>query len=184
MLILVDMDGVLADFEGHLMQQWQARHPNTFELAREERTTFYVSRQFPKEHRQKLFDIMYSQQFFANLPAIAGGKEALEKMREMGWEVFLCSSPLLSNKTGASEKFAWVEQHLGRDWISQLILATDKTLVQGDILIDDRPEIKGAVKPVWEHVLYDQPYNRQTNGKRRLTWANWKQVLLTESGEA
>ncbi|HEX9597652.1 MAG TPA: hypothetical protein VF982_12285, partial [Anaerolineales bacterium] len=74
--------------------------------------------------------------------------------------------------------------HLGRDWISQLILSTDKTLVQGDILIDDRPEIKGAVKPVWEHVLYDQPYNRKVEGQRRLTWATWKEVLLNKKEDA
>lgn len=181
MLVLVDMDGVLADFEGHLMAEWRARYPNTFDLAREDRTTFYLSRQFPKEHRQKLFDIMYSQQFFASLPAIPGGREALEQMDAMGWEVFLCSSPLLSNKTGASEKYAWVEKHLGADWLGRLILAPDKTMVQGDILIDDRPEITGAATPTWEHVLYDHPYNRHVNGKRRLTWENWKHVLTTES---
>lgn len=178
MLVLIDMDGVLADFEGHLMQQWRTLYPNTFDLAREERTTFYLSRQFPKEHRDKLFEIMYSGEFFANLPPIPGGLEALEEMKALGWQVFLCSSPLLGNLTGASEKFAWVKQHLGRAWWGQLILAVDKTLVQGDILIDDRPEIEGAAQPSWEHVLYDQPYNRQVKGKRRLTWDNWKTVLL------
>ncbi len=32
--------------------------------------------------------------------------------------------------------------------------------------------------PTWEHVLYDHAYNRAENSKRRLTWANWKDVLL------
>jgi len=180
LLILIDMDGVLADFEGHLMQQWRTLYPNTFDLAREERTTFYVTRQFPKEYRDKLFQLMYAQEFFANLPAIPGGREALEEMKALGWEVFLCSSPLYGNRTGASEKFAWVERHLGRDWWGKLILAPDKTVVHGDILIDDRPKIEGAAAPSWEHVIYDQPYNRSANGKRRLTWANWKEVLLGE----
>ena len=178
MLVLVDMDGVLADFEGHLMEEWHRRHPNTFNLPREERTSFYLSRQFPKEHRGKLFEIMYTPQFFASLPPIPGGKEAINDMKELGWEVFLCSSPLLENRTGASEKFAWAEQHLGRDWRGRLILTSDKTLVHGDILIDDRPDIQGAIEPVWEHVVYDHPYNRQVKGKRRLTWENWQAVLL------
>ena len=178
MLVLVDMDGVLADFEGHLMDTWRARYPGLFDLPREERRTFYLSRQFPTEQRGKLFQIMYSSGFFAALPPIPGGRQALEDMQDLGWEVFLCSSPLIGNPTGASDKFAWVEEHLGKEWRGRLILASDKTLVHGDILIDDRPEVKGVAQPSWEHVLYDQPYNREIKGQRRLTWADWKDVLL------
>lgn len=178
MLVLVDMDGVLADFEGRLMEEWHRRHPNTFNLPREERTSFYLSRQFPKEHRGKLFEIMYTPQFFASLPPFPGGKQAINDMKELGWEVFLCSSPLIGNPTGASEKFAWVEEHLGKEWRGRLILASDKTLVHGDILIDDRPDVKGVAQPSWEHVLYDQPYNHEIKGQRRLTWENWQAVLL------
>jgi 5'-nucleotidase len=178
MRILVDMDGVLADFEGHLMTQWRSLYPNSFHMRPEERKDFYISDYFPEEERQKVLDLMYAREFFANLPTIPGGKEALTEMRALGWQVWLCSSPLIQNRTGASEKYDWIEQHLGQEWIGDLILATDKTLVQGDILIDDRPVIEGAYKPSWEHVLYDQVYNREQTGKRRLTWANWKSVLI------
>jgi 5'-nucleotidase len=78
------------------------------------------------------------------------------------------------------EKYEWVDQHLGLAWVDRIVLTRDKTLVNGDILIDDRPQIEGAAKPTWEHVLYDQPYNRSETGKRRLTWANWRTVLFGE----
>lgn len=43
----------------------------------------------------------------------------------------------------ACPQYAWVEKHLGHDFLEQVILTRDKTLVTGDILIDDKPDILG-----------------------------------------
>lgn len=40
-------------------------------------------------------------------------------------------------------QYAWVEKHFGEDFLEQVILTRDKTLVTGDILIDDRPDVTG-----------------------------------------
>lgn len=46
-------------------------------------------------------------------------------------------------------QYAWVEQHLGHDFLEQVILTRDKTLITGDLLIDDKPDILGEH---WIHV--------------------------------
>jgi hypothetical protein len=58
-----------------------------------------------------------------------------------------------------SRKLAWVERHLGRDWLRRTVISPDKTLV-GDrgrpcVLVDDRPEVTGVASPPWTHVLFD-----------------------------
>lgn len=40
-------------------------------------------------------------------------------------------------------QYAWVEKHFGPDFLDQIVLATDKTVVSADLLIDDRPDITG-----------------------------------------
>lgn len=40
-------------------------------------------------------------------------------------------------------QYAWIEKHLGYDFLDQIILTRDKTVVTGDILIDDKPDILG-----------------------------------------
>lgn len=40
-------------------------------------------------------------------------------------------------------QYAWVEKHLGHEFLEQVILTRDKTLITGDILIDDKPDILG-----------------------------------------
>jgi len=40
-------------------------------------------------------------------------------------------------------QYEWVEEHLGLDFINLMILTRDKTMINGHLLIDDRPDIKG-----------------------------------------
>lgn len=177
MRILVDMDGVIADFDGEFLKRWRERHPDKFFIPLEERTTFYVKDQYPEELKPLVAEILLEPGFFREIMPMDGAREALLEMERLGLELFICSSPLSAYRNCVLEKYEWVEKFLGADWVKRLILTKDKTLVKADYLIDDKPEITGAeTVPAWEHILYDRPYNRGAN-RKRLTWANWKEVL-------
>lgn len=177
MRILVDMDGVLADFERGFLDDWRARFPERAYIPLEERNVFYVQEQYGEAFRADTWAIMTTPGFFRRLSPIPGGAGALNAMRSEGIDVWLCTSPLSGMPTCATEKFEWVAEHLGEWWTERIIIARDKTLVRGDILIDDRPEMTGVEQPTWEHVLYDQPYNRAATDKRRITWDDWRALF-------
>ena len=179
MKILVDMDGVLADFDGGFLKIWRTVYPDKPFIPLEQRTTFYIDEQYPPELKDVVCGVTIAPNFFRSLDLIDGGVEALNEMRKMGHEVFLCSSPLSRYQNCVLEKYQWVELNLGKEWVNRLILTRDKTLVKGDILIDDRPRIAGCDKACSEHILYDQPYNRCERSKKRLTWANWKSAMFS-----
>lgn len=178
MRILIDMDGVISDYDQEFLQRWRSRHADKFYVPVEARTTFYVVDEYPEELKPLAAEILLESGFFRDMIPVLGAKEALEEMQTMGFEVFICSSPLSTYQNCVLEKYEWVEEHLGAAWVRQLILTKDKTVIKGDFLIDDKPLITGAQDPPdWEHILYDRPYNRGTN-KRRITWNNWKDVLV------
>ena len=92
------------------------------------------------------------------------------------WEtstLCLSPSPLIQFQ------IAQARQHLGDDWVKRLILCHDKTLVHGDVLVDDKPEVTGSNPvPSWEHVLFGAPYNRHITDRRRIgDWTEWAEVL-------
>ena len=177
MRILVDMDGVLSDFDGEFLKRWRECYPDKFFVPIEERTTFYVKEQYPAELRPLMSEIIWGPGFFRNMMPVDGGKEALDEMKSLDHEVFICTSPLSTYKNCVLEKFEWVDRVLGPDWVKHIIITKDKTLVKADYIIDDKPEITGVEKtPGWEHILYDCPYNKDVN-RRRLTWKTWKSVL-------
>ncbi len=173
------MDGVIADFEKGILEIYRKLYPDKPYIPLEQRTTFYVEDQYPQESRPLLQKIYLSEGFYRNLPVVEGSLEALEEMAAMA-DVYVCTSPLLSNPYCIKEKYEWISDYLGSQWLKKIIVSYDKTLIRGDILIDDKPQINGIELPEWEHVLYSRPYNRHIRNKRRITWQNWESVLFKE----
>ncbi len=178
--ILVDQDGVTTDFEKGLLNEWRTRFPDRPYVPLAERTTFYPRDQYPEEFKNDLEAIYLAEGFYRNLPPIDGAVEALREMRSRGHIVKICTSPLSRNPYCIPEKMQWVKQFLGEEWLDLLIITKDKEKVYGDILIDDNPNLppNGLLGISWEHIIYDQPYNRHIVEKRRLTsWKNWRELL-------
>lgn len=177
-LILIDQDGVLADFERGFYAAWQAGgHPHPA-LPLEQRRSFYVRDDYPAKLRAEVEAIYTAPGFYRDLPAITGAVDALTALLEQGHDVRICTSPLNQYRNCVPEKFEWVERHLGSQFVSRIIVTKDKTIVRGDVLVDDKPNVTGSFLPSWQHVLFDQPYNRHVGGVR-MTWANWRDVLCT-----
>lgn len=177
--ILIDMDGVIADFEGEFLKRWKATHPEKEAVEYEDRHGLWLIKQYPEEYHEFVHEIYHAPGFYGNLPPIEGAIETLREMETMtDYNFFICTAPMLPKfENCVLEKYEWVKRYLGDEWIKRMIMTKDKTMVQGDILIDDNPEITGSATPQWEHVVYDHPYNRHSNSTRRLTWGNWKEVL-------
>lgn len=172
-IVLVDMDGVLCDYVGGFLEIWRIRYPDLPYIPPDKQRSFNLVDDYPKELYEQIKQIENEKGFFRNLSPIPGSLGAVTLLNSLpGVEVFICSSPSLAADNCAQEKYQWIEAHLGREFTKRLILTKDKTLTKGRYLIDDKPDITGALTPEWEQLVYDQPYNRSTPG-RRITWDNY-----------
>jgi len=177
MIILVDLDDVLADLERGFFEKWRARFPNLEYILPQNRTIYDMKKQYPAEYNPLIETVLSEEGFYRELPPMVDGINAIVEMDEEGHNVFIVTSPLKNYQNCVNEKYDWVDQYLGSDWVRKIILTADKTVVHGNYLIDDKPEITGKMAPVWEHIIYDTPYNRHITDKKRLTWQNWREVL-------
>jgi 5'-nucleotidase len=88
------------------------------------------------------------------------------------------SSPSVNSETCHSDKSKWLKEHMGEKWARKLILTKDKTVIIGDYLIDDRIDITGVIKaPAWKHIIFTQPYNRDSSANLRLDNWNMSSIL-------
>jgi 5'-nucleotidase len=115
-IVYIDMDGVLADFEGGVGR-------------------------FPFERNPPE---MYVQGFFRNLPVMPGAKQALEQLlNNEHIDVYIGSKPDSTNLWSATEKFQWIAEHFPA-LIKKIFLTCDKGHLNGHYLIDDDEEQWGS----------------------------------------
>jgi 5'-nucleotidase len=109
-------------------------------------------------------------------------KVAIVQMTQAGHKVTFATAPTLTHPTCEADKREWIARHFNDRMAEEAIIQVDKTTVDGDILIDDHPNIVGAnPSPVWEHVQFLRAYNRsaaRAAGRRGFSaWSQWAAVL-------
>ena len=181
MIILLDQDGVLGNYTALLYERWCDRHPKEFDTLHVslDCVPYNVTSHYTGLPQTHLKAIENEPGFFESIPPIPGAVEAAKELVSLGHQVCVCTRPSRHvTERCASEKYRWIAQNLGSDWVERMMVVRDKTYAYGHILIDDNPHITGAVEqPVWKHVLYDCPYNKDVLGPR-LSWdMNWREVI-------
>lgn len=181
LVILTDLDGVLVDLVSGWKKIWNAKYPDR--QITEDPTLFPLEEAYSHYGSpEEIAEIIHTPDFFLGLEPMPGAIEAFKQMHASGIDLYICSTPT-SLSCSYSEKIDWVEMHLGKQWARRTILTKDKTMVQGDYLIDDNPVITGLYDPAWEHIVFDATYNQDEEDKRfRINWKNWPSLLLHHSG--
>ena len=75
--------------------------------------------------------------FFRKLEPLPWAVTGIKTLAEEGHDVWILTRPAYMNPLCYTEKRLWVEDHLGLEWCERLILCPDKSLLKGDLLIDD-----------------------------------------------
>lgn len=187
MRILVDMDGVIANWGATWDDALDSYGEHAADIPRTPtRPPSTSTRAAPTTRRRSSPRSSTSPGFYRHIAPIDGARTALKGLLRAGHDVRIVTSPWVSNPTCASDKLNWVVEHYGSRWAQRVIITTDKTLVRGDILIDDKPVISGELPEYstganharsWEHVIFDQPYNRHiTNRRRILDWGDIRAI--------
>lgn len=176
--VLVDMDEVIAQYLIDLDVELLKADPG-YPLVPHSQRLRYDQLGGPGYNPASLAAAMNAPGLFRTLRLVPGALDALHEMEAAGLNVLLVTTPTYGNSTCVQDKYEWVNEHLGRSWVARTIIAYDKTVVAGAVLIDDKPEITGSLEPAWKHLLFSQPYNRYvTNAVRLEGWEGWKEAVF------
>lgn len=178
-VILVDMDNTLVDFDLEFGKRWVEKFPSDTLDIITNRQHFELEQNFPKHLMPAAIEIMSEPGFFISFLPKPGAIEAMKEMEAAGLQIFICTAPLpYQYETCVAEKYAWIRKWLGEDWLKKIIITRDKSMVKGVVLIDDKPKVIGRCdNPEWTHIIFEQPYNKNIEGKRLSSWKDWYEIV-------
>lgn len=156
MTILVDVDGVLADFCTHVRDVCNVKS---------EITEMELSLSLTEEEMERVKEEAVKPDFCYSMPAFKGAKEFLAELMAID-DVYAITSPWFS-PTWAHERKLWL-MDLGLP-VSNIIScsAHSKPLVSGRVLIEDHPTTlvrwlnhNSNGRGILRHLYHNRPYSR------------------------
>lgn len=166
--VLVDMDGTICNLWDSVNVYLRFQGFQTVPTIR--LTEYAVEDIYPDRDRQLVVaEALESPGVYLRAEPMPGAIDALKHLQKF-FDVFLVTVPWPGSLFCAQEKESWVYRYLGPEWVYRLILTHDKTMVHGDFLIDDKPQITGYRTPSWQQIYFQQGYNEGIEGPRIYHW--------------
>jgi 5'(3')-deoxyribonucleotidase len=165
----MDVDGVLADLHTEWLRRYNADYGDT--MTRDDVTRWGIETLVKPACGKRIYDYLSQPDLYEYVAEIPGAYNAVQAMRARGDRVVYVTSNM---KGMTDQKWLWLERHGYLADARDLVVATDKSLVLVDALVDDalinvRAFRRGG------GVLVNAPWNRGEPWWLRAY--NWSQVL-------
>ncbi len=160
--VAVDMDEVIADTYGGMMDWLASRHgPRWTAEELHGRQIFDV---VGSEIADTLRSAMHDGAFFVDLPVIDGSQTALQALSER-CELFVTSAAM-EFPDSLGPKFRWLRRHFPFVDPLNIVFCGDKSIIAADCLIDDNVRHFQRFKE--QGIVFSSPHNATVTGYPRI----------------
>lgn len=173
--ILLDVDGVVADFSGYLLESVYS------DLTADDVTCWDIMSLMTDEQRVMAKHKLKNPIWWFEQPVLAGAKEGVEFLQQDGHQIHWVTSPWHSCNGWESARRDWLHQYFKAE-PKDITFTYRKDLVHGDVLIDDKYEhVAGWVGRHGPFgLLFDAPYNRDSEPNEDIMVVRgWEEVVST-----
>jgi len=163
MNIGIDCDDVVCD----LGNAWILKYNQDYDdnLKKEDITQWDVSQFVKKECGKKVFEYFNDPILYLKCLEIPNSLNCINILKEQGHNILFISACMPKTMEA---KYEWLKKHNYINSINEFIAIYDKSLINVDILLDDKPET--IQKFPNGKMLYSQPWNQSYNLPRVNNW--------------
>jgi len=133
MRILIDMDDVIADAIQRFLEWYERDFGVRYTKEDLKGTKLHLI--VPEEHRKIVRSYPHHEDFFKDLPVIENSIEVVEELHKR-FEVYIASAAQ-EFPHSLKHKNNWLDQHFPFIHWKRRIFCGDKSVLKGDVLIDD-----------------------------------------------
>lgn len=156
-VILLDVDGVLTDHSSLFMAKVNRRFGTSYTY---EQIQDWEYSHMEKTHKKFVYsEECWNDRFLYDLHSLDDDQIAtIDWMREVGLRVCACTSPMSGH---IRSKYQFLQRYFDH---KDIYICGDKTLVRGDLLVDDGPHNLEAFPGAT--IIFDRPWNQGIPGIR------------------
>jgi 5'(3')-deoxyribonucleotidase/uncharacterized protein with PQ loop repeat len=181
--VAVDMDEVIADAFGKMLRAYNERTGRNItkeQIANEGIEIMFAPEFLTPELKTALDELPHDRSFFGDLELVEGAQESLRKLSK-DFEIFIASAAM-DVPSSFDAKYQWLKQYFPFIPQSHYIFCGDKSILNADFLIDDRPRHFQHFRGTG--ILFTAPHN--VNRPAQLRANNWNDVvrILQEANAA
>lgn len=158
MRLLLDMDGPLADFDKRGWEIIAKQGIPTDQGVYGQTSRYFTDHIVNVNHRVWMRERIAQSGWFADLPVTEGSQEGVEELLSHGIDLWVVTKPMEGNPTCRDDKGRWLRKHFPY-LEKRMVIAPDKSIVAGDILLDDAPDPAWFERATWDPVIFSAPFN-------------------------
>lgn len=166
--ITLDMDDVLADTEGKLidfaLQEFKTTHSH-HEFRQKPMHELLHAKQL-----KKVDAYIHQPGFFADIPVMEDAQDVVTRLTHY-YEIFVATAAM-EFPNSFREKYDWLQKHFPCIPWTNYVFCGHKSIIASDYLIDDR--VNNLLAFQGKPILYSAPHNLKENNFQRVS--NWAEI--------
>jgi len=182
MRIICDMDNTICRTNEYFYDNCRARFGKPYLMYDKETVNNFHIHEWLMSQRGEIAEleakamkeiIFNDESYWATIPPYNNAVDVLTYLSDK-FEIFIASDALtVNNDACMTGKKKWLKRFLPHFYFSNMIFIRDKSMLKGDIIIEDVPKQVENFEGI--SILMDYPYNRDFTPSYRVN--NWQEIL-------
>lgn len=156
LVVLTDVDGVLENLVAHWVAALDEKYDR--DVKPKDIVSWDICQYFDGLSKTQVFSPLHKKSFWKTLEPDRYAQEVIPKIQEQGDRVIIVTS---AHPDTVPYKWSWINEHFPTISFRDIIIASDKQRIDGDILIDDAPQ--NLIGDKYAKFLYTANHNRDFN---------------------
>ena len=171
LVILVDVDNVLEDLHTYWVAAVNKKYGTN--VKPEDVTAWNIDKFFDGLSRSQVFSPLHTKELWESMVPLENSQKLLKQLKADGHRVYLLTS---AHPDTIPYKYSFLQKYFPFIPFKDIIIASHKQMVMGDVLIDDAPHNLegGQYRGILVDASHNKNYDEKAHGFIRVK--NWEEI--------
>jgi len=172
MKLIIDMDNVLNNMIYKIVEEYNKTFSTRWTIEDVKDYRYYNSFNVDKEIGHRFTKTLFTMPgFWLSLNPQPDSQRVVMRLLK-NYDIYIATKPYIGSRNCFAEKVDWLNKNFPFVGEEKLIFTHDKSLLKGDIIIDDHPDNLNGFNGTT--IVFDYAFNRDYEATYRAR--NWKEI--------